>query len=563
MATFRIKDMSIATKSLVAPVIGALITVAIVIVVITVTNGAARLAGQAEAAERLAMAVTAARLAFAEGHAALFRAVSWRAGHVSPKQVDDARNEARTAIARADEMMQNLPATDDVRTKVDALKKLVSDYQQAVKQTTEMIQEDVFIATMMMTDAHDKSLHLASAFQEFADETVAESSALSARAKEALQQGVNVILATAVTGIVLALGLAVICTRLLSRPVKLLTIAVSRLAEGDLSAAVPADDRSDEIGAMTRAVDVLKRNSQEMRRLQAEQRDAEAGAAVKRRADMDQLANSFETAVSHIVDAVSSAAGELEGTALTLARAAETTQQLSSVVTGASQLASNNVQSVATLTDDLSASVTEISRRVGESSRIASEAVRQAEITDARINELSKAASCIGDVVKLITAIAEQTNLLALNATIEAARAGEAGRGFAVVASEVKSLANQTAKATEEIGSQIAGMQTATNDSVAAIREIGATIGRISEITSDVSMAVQQQGTAAQEISSSVQEAAKGTSHVAANIANVNRAASGTGSASSRLLAAAKALSAQGNHLKSEADKFLVMVRAA
>lgn len=139
MATFRIKDMSIATKSLVAPVIGALITVAIVIVVITVTNGAARLAGQAEAAERLAMAVTAARLAFAEGHAALFRAVSWRAGHVSPKQVDDARNEARTAIARANEMMQNLPATDDVRTKVDALKKLVSDYQQAVKQTTETI----------------------------------------------------------------------------------------------------------------------------------------------------------------------------------------------------------------------------------------------------------------------------------------------------------------------------------------------------------------------------------------------------------------------------------------
>jgi hypothetical protein len=129
----------------------------------------------------------------------------------------------------------------------------------------------------------------------------------------------------------------------------------------------------------------------------------------------------------------------------------------------------------------MTSSVTEISRQVQESSRIAGEAVAQAKKTDSRINALSQAAGRIGDVVKLITAIAEQTNLLALNATIEAARAGEAGRGFAVVASEVKALASQTAKATEEIGSQIGAMQAATGESVAAIKEIGGTIGRISK----------------------------------------------------------------------------------
>ena len=110
--------------------------------------------------------------------------------------------------------------------------------------------------------------------------------------------------------------------------------------------------------------------------------------------------------------------------------------------------------------------MSEISRQVHESSVIAGEAVRQAEKTDARINALSEAATRIGNVVKLITDIAEQTNLLALNATIEAARAGEAGRGFAVVASEVKTLATQTAKATEDISEQIAEMQAATREFV-------------------------------------------------------------------------------------------------
>ncbi len=117
----------------------------------------------------------------------------------------------------------------------------------------------------------------------------------------------------------------------------------------------------------------------------------------------------------------------------------------------------------------------------------------QAEITDSRIAELTRAAGRIGDVIKLITAIAEQTNLLALNATIEAARAGAAGKGFAVVAQEVKALAAQTAKATNEIGQQIAGVQAATQDSVGSIKEIGGTISRIAEIAAAITAAVELQ----------------------------------------------------------------------
>jgi len=189
--------------------------------------------------------------------------------------------------------------------------------------------------------------------------------------------------------------------------------------------------------------------------------------------------------------------------------------------------------------------------------------VRQAEKTDARITALSNAATRVGNVVKLITDIAEQTNLLALNATIEAARAGEAGRGFAVVASEVKTLAEQTAKATGEISQQISGIQNATQESVTAIRDISATIERLSEVASTIAAAVEEQGAATQEIARNVQQAAHGTQQVSSNITDVQRGAAETGSASSQVLSTAKMLATDSTRLKDEVGKFLRTVRAA
>jgi methyl-accepting chemotaxis protein len=198
-----------------------------------------------------------------------------------------------------------------------------------------------------------------------------------------------------------------------------------------------------------------------------------------------------------------------------------------------------------------------------ESNRIADDAVVQAAATDARINELSQAAARIGDVVKLITAIAEQTNLLALNATIEAARAGAAGKGFAVVAAEVKVLAGQTAKATSEIGTQIAGMQAATQESVSAIKQIGGTIRKVSEIAAAIAAAVEEQGAATSEIARNVSEAARGTTVVATDIAGVKQGAGETGSASTQVLASAQQLAGESNRLKAEVGKFMATIRAA
>jgi len=367
----------------------------------------------------------------------------------------------------------------------------------------------------------------------------------------------------ALVALLLGAAIAFLVGRSIIRPIAGMTGAMEKLAAGDRNVEVPSRDATDEMGAMAKAVDVFKQNAIERVRLEEEQKASEQRVAAQRKADMHKLANEFQAAVGTIIDTVSSASTELEAAAGTLTKTAEVTQSLSGTVAAASEQASANVQSVASATEEMTSSVNEISRQVQESARIAGEAVKQARETDGRINALSQAAGRIGDVVKLITAIAEQTNLLALNATIEAARAGEAGRGFAVVASEVKQLASQTAKATDEIGTQIAGMQTATQESVAAIKEIGGTIGRISEIASTIAAAVEEQGAATQEIARNVGEAAKGTAQVASNITDVNRGAGETGSASAQVLASAQSLSSESNHLKSEVDKFLSTVRAA
>jgi methyl-accepting chemotaxis protein len=360
-----------------------------------------------------------------------------------------------------------------------------------------------------------------------------------------------------------AATLMLLVSRRVTSPLQKLQQAMIKLASGDLTAEVAFGARRDEIGALAGAMQTFKQSMTEAERLRTEQTETQTRASTQRKVDMQRLADEFQAAVGHIVDTVSTASSGLESAARTLTKTAETTQQLSGVVASASEDASSNVQSVATAAEEMAGSVNEIARQVHESSRIAAEAVNQAGKTDARITALSQAANRIGDVVKLITAIAEQTNLLALNATIEAARAGEAGKGFAVVAQEVKALAAQTAKATDEIGTQIASMQSATQESVAAIKEIGGTIGRISEIANAIAAAVEQQGAATQEISRNVQQAAQGTAQVATNITDVNRGASETGTASSQVLSSAQSLAHESNHLKTEVEKFVNMVRAA
>jgi methyl-accepting chemotaxis protein len=190
-------------------------------------------------------------------------------------------------------------------------------------------------------------------------------------------------------------------------------------------------------------------------------------------------------------------------------------------------------------------------------------AVSETERTNATVAELNEAAGRIGLVVRLITDIAEQTNLLALNATIEAARAGDAGRGFSVVAGEVKALAGQTARATEDITTQIAAMQHATERSIEAIGAIESTIRGIGEITGTIAAAVTEQGAATQEIARSVETAARRTGETASEVERVSEATAATRESAGAVESVAGDLGEVAARLRGQVNQFFARLSAA
>ncbi|MGY3452193.1 Cache 3/Cache 2 fusion domain-containing protein [Bradyrhizobium sp. USDA 4353] len=378
-----------------------------------------------------------------------------------------------------------------------------------------------------------------------------------------LAQAMQTMIIAAVVAALLVLALTMLAVSRVTKPLSAVTEALTAIAEGRENVDIKSDERGDEIGEIARSLVVFRSAASERRRMREEQAAAATAAVEQRKAELQRFVDSFQASIGGIIENVLTSSGEFEREARQLTQTARTTADLSGQSAGASETASEHVRTAAAASDELSGSIAEIIRRVQESNAIAAEAVKQATATDQRIKELSDAGNRIGDVVKLITSIAEQTNLLALNATIEAARAGDAGRGFAVVAQEVKTLAGQTAKATEEISSQIANMQTVTQESVDAIKAIGSTIERINEIAASISGAVEQQRAATQNITQSVRSAASGTAEVVNNIRSAARGAGETGESSNRMFASAQALSSESLRLKAEVQKFLDGMRAA
>lgn len=347
-----------------------------------------------------------------------------------------------------------------------------------------------------------------------------------------------------------------------TRPLRAMTSAMNDLAAGKTDLVIPGENRLDEVGAMAKALAVFRDNAIERERLEAAERAAQAARA-ERQQRVDTLLDGFRGNMAEVVQIVSSNTRSMETTADHLAKISEAAASQASVAASASEEASSNVQTVAAATEELSASIAEISAQVSQAKTVVGSAAALAGRTNDDVGHLAQAAQKIGEVVGLIRAIAEQTNLLALNATIEAARAGEAGKGFAVVAAEVKSLASQTAKATDEIASQVSGIQGSTKHAVDAIGKITSTMDEINAVTAAIAAAVEEQGAATAEIARNIQMASAGTGELANAVVGVTGAIGETSQQSTQVQSASHEMARASKKLADEVGTFLREVAAA
>jgi methyl-accepting chemotaxis protein len=416
---------------------------------------------------------------------------------------------------------------------------------------------------LILDETRKLNVGLGISVKQLVDRVRGDTTAAAAQAQEQIALSTQIMIGLgALTLVGSALFVWLYVGRSILRRIGGLQRSMQSLSAGNLDTAIDRGSRRDEIAVMAESLEVFRDTMIKARAL-SEQQDKESAAKAERTARMETRIADFETTVRNAMEKLQDSTNAMQDTAQSMATTADRSSSLVTAVASAAEETSANVQSVAAGTEQLASSINEISRQVTTSAEIANRAVREAGVTDTTMQGLADNAERISDVIDLIQNIASQTNLLALNATIEAARAGDAGRGFAVVAAEVKSLASQTAKATEDIRSQIVSMQGVTSSAVGAIRNIGQTITSINEVTTAITAAVEEQGAATREIARNIQQAAGGTSEVSGNIVGVSAASTQAGAAASEVLAASGALRQEAELLRSEIDEFLSNIRAA
>ena len=357
-------------------------------------------------------------------------------------------------------------------------------------------------------------------------------------------------------------GATFLFSRRVVQPIAVLTGSITALAARDHAAAVPFRARRDELGHMAQAVEQLRLDALAYEALTAE---AAAQQAVReRRAErVGELCQQFQQQTQATIEAaLQSAALMRDGAQVSSGMITEVEKRAVNVA-ATTDRAAVEMQAIVGSAADLEHSIAGLTQQVGSSSTVAAQAEAAVERASRRMAELSTATTTIGAVTVLIQQVAAKTNLLALNATIEAARAGEAGRGFAVVAGEVKALAGQTARATDDITSQIALVQAATTGLAGLVDEVSRTISELTRLSQNVAQAVDHQKKATAEISGYVHGAAAGIETVTADIRGVRGAATRTGAAADAMRQCVRRLTDDAEILTSQVATFLGQVREA
>ncbi|MGQ3283502.1 methyl-accepting chemotaxis protein [Bosea sp. (in: a-proteobacteria)] len=363
-------------------------------------------------------------------------------------------------------------------------------------------------------------------------------------------------------GAMLSLGVVLFFVmRRVTRPLARIAQVIERVSNGEAETTDFGAGRNDEIGQIARAVKIFQDNLVQTERMRAERREDAARADEERQSTMQAMADRFEASVGEILRSVSVKAGEMRSAAGSMAEAALKTSSQAKTIEANSESTAVSIAAMNRSTQELVSSIEEISRRTVESAQLSNTAVEVANYSGSQINNLTKKANQIGDIVNMISTIAAQTNLLALNATIEAARAGVSGKGFSVVASEVKILAERTAQATKDIGERIHEVQIATKDSFDSIEEVADIIRRLSHSANDIATFVKNQDLVTQTIALNVSDASSRTAKTASGIIEISKESFLTGAIASQMRESAEILDSQCEQLNAKTSQFLSSVR--
>lgn len=366
-----------------------------------------------------------------------------------------------------------------------------------------------------------------------------EEAALLAERSEAAKASADrtksvIVLGILAAGVLLAM-VGVVITRNIVRPLRSLTILAERISQGDLRGGAEIIDRQDEVGQLSRTFGLMRQNLRQLTADMVEGVGVLGSAATEITATTSQLASSSSESAA----AVSQTSTTVEEVRQTTRVSSEKAQSVSDRAEEVERISISGLDS----TEDVQKGMERINH--------------QMEAIAVSMTKLSEQSAAVGQIMATVEDLASQSNLLAVNAAIEAAKAGESGKGFSVVAQEVKSLAEQSRQATDRVRTILSDIQQATATAVLSVEQGSKTVSTGSEqarlagesiqnLSENVTAALQ----AARQIAASSQQQLVGVDQVASAMENIKLATNQNGASARQLEAAARNLNELGQRLQ-------------
>jgi len=550
-----IDNLSIGPKTLLVPVFLMIVIVAMgIATVATLESEKDTLTSlRVEAYERRSDALTLSN-ALNEAHGSLFRILTWDSNGINAAVVPDLREQVAKLEEELAPLAHRLAAVGG-----DVFTENYAKYMEQVNQFLVESEMNIYGALEVIAQADETFQALQAPLNDILAQSheIATTSFANAYAQAEALQRVFVIVALIV--VVVAVVVSVFVSRRISRPMTDLAELIEQISNGDLDVSVRGGQRADEIGKVARSVMVLRDQSKEAEVLRQE-RERVRGLERQRQQNLIDATTNFQRVVQEALSGFDQEFSSLNGSASDMEQIATLASARSADANQHSEQVLHHIEAVSQTTASLSEAIAEIGQQAQNSAEVAGRARSESEQSRALFEQLTNATQRIGDIVSLIEDIANQTNLLALNATIEAARAGDAGKGFAVVAGEVKNLASQTARATEDIASQVEEIRGLTDNVVNALHGVADVIGEVDQSAAAIAAAVEEQQASTAGISDSIQDANGGMRTVAEAVGALNNETARVHNGSANVTRATSTLNDEATKLRNAIDGFLEQI---